>query len=1154
MNRTGILVFGYGAEELAELSAKLDDSDFTSVAPEDNRPSIDALHRADILVCRATSDADDFQAHVLWPILDSHPYLPVVIVGAPPKQLVTQHTPGGVFYLPPDAKPMVVAVEIRRALEATWWKSVARFNLPLFVVDADGLIRRANDVASRDFRDVIGQPYREAVERATTPAFPQGHPIEVALSSGKAVSQYFRYSNDGASARWAHLVCRPLFGITPNDERPRAVAVLFRHSNRWADIVEASSEFHKQETVEALSEKIVEWAQRLGFARARLYRFDERTKFLYGCACRGLSESNAEWFCREFRFPAAEDAPTKATLDDRRELPWLFIKRTDGDQPPLDISDDVSEHGLMRYGRPREEARLEMEHVARWIEAPLFVPKRVDAGNQVVHDRARWGKLCVDLGERSADLSLGDAMDIALFANAASSAIVAVAATEREQRDIEIFERYSQQLARADWRRPERRILNQVIELLSGMYRELTGADVVFFRRLQGKDTLELQGEPSWREACPWDCKIPTTKRNGEGISCRILQQSTPQWGAENHARHIGEQLLQRTEGKVYTPEEANFIRRIGSELYLPISVHGELRGVIVAVAYREEAYSGELAAVIERFAHLAPLWFELGELHDAQHWTTGIFAQLIEFLPDIADALHEHAMYAVVAALLSAHDALGWNRVFIWACRGRDPTSAELVYALGGCGEESQGDVRTKAEKIKIRELVEMRLEEPAPRGKSGTADEDQVDSLYQLVIAEPNESHTPLAIAFGHGARDEAFDDYCRNHGLGTYGSGARDQHPLRRLLELDFLDPANGGSVRLRGAAWFDYMNEKYPEMFCNTDNADRYAFPLWRTHEGRRKPLGLVVVDMYEHHERPIAPTVPATSTFLDLVSDIVAFRDDGRFIRGYIGGLPAMMHHGLRGWEVVHDNLRTLVDELQKAVPAPQRSARLKRVLENIEANCEQFEKQVADVRKANKAVEWSNEQVVEDLYRLLQESAARWQATDGIRIRINWCLPEDLPVRLDCPAETVRDSLQCLVENARAAVPQAENVEIRLTVRQEDSHSPNFIHLVVIEVTDLGPGLPAAIEHDIFMDGYTHDVSINDSQLAGFTERKGRGLSTARAQLLMYHAELKLIETGPRADPLDASTRLGATFHLRFGISRNPRKAIATAPRPRKTK
>jgi len=519
--------------------------------------------------------------------------------------------------------------------------------------------------------------------------------------------------------------------------------------------------------------------------------------------------------------------------------------------------------------------------------------------------------------------------------------------------------------------------------------------------------------------------------------------------------------------------------------------------------------------------------------LREGRDWAARMFRELVAYLAPMAKAPTDEIFFAVLAALLTAHDGLAWNRIFIFACRGRNPIDAELVYALGGRGEEMRAFVQQEAERIQLADLVATRFGDPVPKGFNRHEGRDCTDSLYELCIKAPRNAGEPIVIPFGDGSRDKAFEDYLTARGIS--GQSPNQLHPLQFMLEQDYSLAMPAVPKRLHSATWFDYMNDMYPGIFCDTE---MYAFPLWKIHEEEEKPLGLIVVEMHEHLLRPLEQTISATTMFLELVSSILASRYHERFVRGWIGGLPAFRHHlGLGGtWAPFVHSLNELLSEVDEGgIIHSNIRTRLNSLVALIKTDRDDLQKEVDQVVRAQRAMEWESQERIEDLNNFLDVFAAKWEHSGKMRVRRDWCPETIRGMPLSCPPDTLEETLGSLVDNAYTAsrLAQGSPLEIRINVHIEETLTTNFGKVIAIEVSDTGPGIPTDVAQHIFMDGFSaHSNEIGNTK----SIHKGRGLSVARAQLLMYRGDLQLVHPGPRPDPSNPSDQIGATFVVRFGI------------------
>lgn len=1063
-------------------------------------------------------------------LMNRHPLAAVLVVGYPADRRVFPNSFGGTVYLGEDATATIISEQVRRALRASWWWGVKDFDVPILVVDTDGHVVRANATALSHFGPgVIEQPYALAIEGSDSPSFPAGHPIAEALTRGVPVKRYHECAKN-SDLRNVQLICRPVFSA---DMEVRAATVMIVDMNRWAQMTKAAARFSNAETMDDLCQMILAEAQRLGFSRVRIYEYFPKTDILRGRVSVGFTGKRDEWFQEEFSFPRESDPPSQETL--RVQHPRLYIRpeateassATDGVRPP----------DYVRELEPGHAKELELENVRRWIESRLSVPTAIHRQDRTEAVQSPWGKICVDKDARSDQLDAGDVTTVALFAEAASSAIAAVQRLENERRHLEIFRRNSEKLAKARWRGPDELILDRVVNLLLQMYLEITGADVVFYRELHHGDVLRVRHEPRWRKSIvPDGCQVPHEKRRGEGTSGRVIEMQHPEWGFENNAFEAAQELL--TIPNRWNPQEKEFLKRIGSEIYIPVVVHGELRGVIVAIAWEVNAFSSDLKIAVERFMHTAGLWFELGELHDGRAWAAKTLRDLIAVLPDVAQARDDDAFFAALAAMLSAHDGLGWNRVFIFSCRGPHPDAAELVYALGGRGEELHHDVQVGAQFLRLAHLVRKRLTDPVPHGVDCSG-RDCNDSLYEMCVETPCKAQDPILIPFGKGGSEE-------DSSVDGGDAELFRRHPLRWLLEQDYSDPLHlNVSRKLPNAQWFEDMNCKFPAMFLP---AKRYAFPLRCKFTLEQKhAFGIVVVEITDIHDRPVDQTLPVTSVLLDLVADIMAFRHRSRFVRGWLGALPAFRHHlGLKdSWDAFtqsFDEFQEEIDQIASTAPEHGQERKVSDILDDLRQDVADVDAEIDNVNQAQLAFEAIGDVSIPDVGAHLHLLANRWERLRStIKVVREWDAVDGRS--LHCDQLIFDETLETLITNALDAAEESGDpqLEVRVSASVTNRAFEAFSEIIEFRITDTGPGIPADVASWVFLDGFSTHGGQKVERAAELSH-SGRGLSVARAQILTYHGDLQLADPGPHADETSPSGRLGATFVLRFGI---PKQSIA---------
>jgi signal transduction histidine kinase len=319
---------------------------------------------------------------------------------------------------------------------------------------------------------------------------------------------------------------------------------------------------------------------------------------------------------------------------------------------------------------------------------------------------------------------------------------------------------------------------------------------------------------------------------------------------------------------------------------------------------------------------------------------------------------------------------------------------------------------------------------------------------------------------------------------------------------------------------------------------------YVFPMYGTFEREREPLGLVVVGMGCHHARPVDQVVSATVVFLDLVSDIWAYRIKQRFLRGWLGALPAFRHGASvkEGWDYLAFILRDLLSTIKERRPISLHAEdnKLSERLRAVDDELRLFEDRIEQIVHAQATVDPGPESRIADLSAFLNDLAEKWERRfPQLHVRRNWNSSET--VELSCDPAVLKGSLECLVDNALSASIESsdEALELQIDVTQERVPTTDWSQVVTITVADSGPGISAQLVPYVFVEGFSSHSSVDRDKLDAKPKHRGRGLSIARAQLLMYHGDLQLVDPGPRRDPLDPNRTIGATFAIRFAVPRH---------------
>lgn len=1089
---------------------------------EDSRD--DAVVQSDLLLCYIDGASGPDAANFVGRVIAHHGvwiYLPVVVVGLPAEVKEQQflYRLGATLYLPETLGPAYIAGHAEKVLQRTWWHGESQLELPVFVVDRDGTILRANAWARKRFGEVlIGRPYAGAVEESED-VLPRDHPIRLALAGPRVIGSDHKVRRAGGEDRY-FLHCSP---ILTAHRRPGSVSVLMLDMSRWEKLLSAPAQLLQADDGGGLSEKIVRLGQDLGFRRVRLYRYLEEEKAFKGLASVGYGPEKARWFADVFKIPLAADEPSRRTAT--RPLPCLYVQR-----PPYKGAETDLVHHFT--GPANFAEQLDKERVQRWIEAPVWLTTA--AGPRL------WGKFSVDPGPDSDQLNERDVGDMALFCRVVGEAITALMRRETEGDIQDEIRASSQELVRAVQVGGD--LLPAVVDRVLRLYLKVTAADAVLYRQSDphSPNTLRLIPAPVFASATlAREWAVPEViARDALGKYFRFFQGPTPETlpyivpDAHDACMRLLEAMPPPLKEK-----EAAFLRSIHAEMYIPVFQGTRVTGMIVAVSASDKAFREELRPIVERLMHEVSIWLELARRHDGQRWGETVLSKAVKVLPALAAVPpdRDNHFFAGLAALLSAHCGLWWNRVFIYSCVCKAPASAELVYAIGGlAGDGYQKDHRTlqKAleDDLRFRELetlVQYRLDHPAPIWRSQDGRTVLEDRLYQACVEQPRKADDSIREAYG----DHLPDEQPPPPDEPTVGAGPRmdGAHPLRWLLSQEYTNaptfpvpmtiPFNQEGTPSR---WVRQMNDRYPGMFA--EGKTIYAFPLWCASNPSRAPLGIVLLDMQHYNEKRLEDMIAATRVVLGLAGDLLASRYWRRRLRGHHNALREILHgENLKTlWDDFNAEAETLFADLSALGTA--RPSDPDRILSEVVNRFRDRPKNLERLCALRQAIQEKMDRldradvIIEDLGECLRDilEGCRNRYPNRLVVTLQDNGKDADDVALPCDELVLSDAIFALVENSIEA-RIGEKAQVHVQVTTKPSHCPFFHKMVRIEVRDEGRGVPDEVRPYLFLEGFT---SARDHS-------KGKGLSTVRVQLNGFNGDVQHLVT-PNIS--------GATFVIWFGI------------------
>jgi hypothetical protein len=818
--------------------------------------------------------------------------------------------------------------KVRRAIETSWWSIVRPIELPVMIVDREQRIIKANHAALGLFgQDLVGRPYSEAVEgRPHSTGLPSGHPIRDALGSDdggvrpRGISGYHDVVSDsGQVFRRALLVCFPL--LIDLDLKITSVVVFYVDLMiRFDRINEAVQAFARADSVERLQQTIVEQIGKMGYERARLYEYDSAGHRLLGRASIGFDQPvKAERF-RTVIFNINENPESHNTIT--KGYPALFIYN--------DASTKDPESDLVHYcDRRGDSEKLDKTLVNRWVDIPLLIPEVDDRGR---HGIRIWGKMSVDDGKNSDRLSPRDVADLTVLAAIAGGAMGEKIRAHRDEELLNTYEEYTRHLDSEEWRGLDVPVMSRVIVWLLELYRKLFGLDLALYREFRPEDRTLVYRKgmvspateyPLERTKIPDEVKVvdfPSyamfDASNVDDEGCVRATAEVKYYCHDRADEAIRKMLAVKHQ---LSDEEVRYLNWIRSEIGVPIVVRNKVREVLVGLSSRPHLFPADRNIVLRRFTSVAHLWFQLGELHDARTTAIKILGDSLKAWSLIQD-VDDQSLYAGLAAILTAGCGLGWHRAMIFRNLDDSMTAAELVYAVGGMGEDSHGRHQMKIESAErdLEALVRKRIDDPRPRGFDPEINQCRGDSLYETYVERYVEDpeHRPRASYAEGGSR-------------------------LREILEPQARGKGRPPFLKLhRDDELIQSANARYPGLFAARMT---YFFPLYSVDAEHPGPLGFIALDNV-YRPNPLEEThLSLTMAIVELVRDTVAARLRYRLFTGMLGALPLMRHGpqvmgNFASFEVaLQDLLDNLADPSAPAQDVPGLIAEVRTKLEALRA-------------------------------------------------------------------------------------------------------------------------------------------------------------------------------------------------------------------------
>jgi hypothetical protein len=1088
------------------------------------------VNQCDILICFVQKEDNDAATTFLARAIKYHGayiYLTTIVIG----EIESSHEDklyllGAARYLQSGTDPSAIAQEAERTLQKTWWYGMRQLNVAAIIVDEKQCIIRANDFANQQFeRPLVGNRYEDAVEHARAEELSRDHPLVKARRETRAAVGDRLLPTKRGHQRF-YLLCSPLHSV---GKRPCCTTVLMIEMSRSEEIIRASTALAAANSLEELCPLIALQVIALGMQRVRVYEYIPATESLVLRAAEGYSPREKEKLLdpqAPFRFSIEDDGPSQNTM--QRTLPRLWVRS--------DVPREGSDFECYFTGQPRFKEELGKETVNRWIEAPLLLPPMGDSS------AARfWGKLSIDRGPINSDhLSGRDVDDVVLLSILIVNALAATYRLESERTDRGIIRHASAQVVSAISRSQP---LDQVLAVVLEMFRRITHADLVIYREYDESafEALRIVGvpQPSDRGALvPRDLPSDIVAALFGFLGQRVSDDLRPTIVDDPHGWW---QKVIGTGKESITDAQRDYLDAIRSELHIPIVRQEIVQGVIIALSDRAKGFTPDAVSACERLIYVASSWIELAKQESGKLWVDEALTAGIRSLPLLADIplADDRNFFAGLAAILTSHLGLRWNRIIAFACNDSAARKATLVYALGGRVDKQdehkalQQRVTEDARFTSLESFVSHTLKNAdLLRNSDPTGDLYLRDSLYDLCISNAKESHYEY---YG----DQIADCDAHNHPiqwlLAPVDDEPDNERTATRLLEIRH----KNGLV----SPWISKMNSQYVGMF----NQDRkvYGFSLWSVCNQFQEPLGVVLLDT-QHPINGVSreSMISATHVLLGLAADVLATRRMSRRLGGLNRALSALFHG--RDLKMVWAEFAWSFGEMGLNQAGSMRLPGTMAHRDQLAATSTLLSEMVGKTSPEadlNKRIMKAFREVQEKIHRIYDDPLEQITIPDlqvflanlGERpgeLRIHVDAKAVSRVELACDPIVLDDALRTLIANSERLGKGRDDLCIEIVATLEEGlSSGNFERFVSIVIRDNGPGISPSIARYLGIKGVT---SQKDAL------HHGQGIAIARGLLIDFHGKLDYAGPGyPDAPP----GRQGAAFEIIFGVGTRGRSA-----------
>lgn len=216
--------------------------------------------------------------------------------------------------------------------------------------------------------------------------------------------------------------------------------------------------------------------------------------------------------------------------------------------------------------------------------------------------------------------------------------------------------------------------VESIVHRLMRFFLIVTGADVAFVRRLEGKSAnvklfLPVE-EDSWRTGFNPVGTPPKEKHTGDG-PCRLDAEGYPTTDGGNRTPNYNNYARERKKpdgSPFYTEREMQFLDWIQSEAWIVIRVNGIPKALICVCSGLVDYFSADKIDELRRYEAFVSAFYRLAELADERRSKVDLVAKISRVLPLLAkNPTLQGFQRAILTLLTCEHGGFCFDRAFLF-------------------------------------------------------------------------------------------------------------------------------------------------------------------------------------------------------------------------------------------------------------------------------------------------------------------------------------------------------------------------------------------------------------------------------------------------------------------------------------------------------